>query len=161
MQNNITSGAPGLEKWMLSVSCLSHASCIAWIWKLLARLTGDQLFAVSPKRPNVVQSYRWLYRAKCTWLLSSTYCILTGKGNEKKKKRKQLTQGCYKLQNKKETLCFPYTCNSLLFAFLAVLCSFHSVSVCKIIIALHNLQCWCHCGVWCLAVGFIFIRYSD
>lgn len=67
---------PGLEKWTLPVSCLPHASCIAC-------LTGGQLFAVSPKNPNLVQSCRWLYTVIYIWLLRSACCMLTGNANEK------------------------------------------------------------------------------
>lgn len=37
MQNNIKYRATDLEKWRPSVFCLPHASCIAWIWKLVSQ----------------------------------------------------------------------------------------------------------------------------
>lgn len=145
MKGNIKSRAPGLGKWMLSSSHLSHANCTTWIrlWSALCSHQSRKTELGAELQGHIQLSTRW--------------CFLDVDRRRQKKTTTTLTNtGVLKPQNKKKNTILSHTllvfCSllSLLISAPSVVSQYVKCS------SSHNLRCWCHCEIWCLADGFFY-----
>lgn len=151
IKGNIKSRAPGLGKWMLSSSHLSHANCTTWIRKLLSPPPKWSALCSHQSRKTELGA-----ELQGNIQLSTWWCFLDVDRRRQKKTTTNPNTGVLKPQNKKKNIILSHT--------LLVFCSLLSLLIpapsvvsqyvkCS---SSHNLRCWCLCEIWCLADGFFY-----